>query len=119
MNANMKSLFVQSYIEIVENMSNAMNDNDYKLNNKYAIKMNKLINQYKESDFIKAAMNELLENKNPEVKLVAASDSFRLKILIDKSEQVLENITIEYKGNFLGFRAENCLKLWKNQGYLD
>ena len=63
-------------------MQKAMSKGDYRTNNRYVRKLNKLVKKYENEDYFIEALSKLMDNKNLEVASIAVTDSLKEEILI-------------------------------------
>lgn len=110
-----EDIFIEQYIQYILKMDEAMKENDYKTNNKYAIKLNKLNNKYQNESYYVHTLDILMNNKNLKVASNAAIDSLRYNCNINKAIKVLKDISNKDLG-ITGFTAGIALKIWQEKG---
>jgi hypothetical protein len=93
-------------------ISKALPEGDYKTNNYTVKKLNKLIETYIKTDLETARRLFLIamESENSSVRSMAAVDSLRMNINLDKSIIVLEEVSKQK--DIIGFGAEMALKIY-------
>ena len=112
-----KEQFMEQYIYYVLEMRKATFKGDYRTNNKYAKKINKLKAQYENEDYFANALSAMIDNDNLEIAMNAASDSLRNNVNIDKAIKRLEEISKKENSAEWGvFRAEIVLRIWREKG---
>ncbi len=111
-----KNYFIEQYINYIINMQNAMLKNNYRTNNRYALKLNKLNDKYQNENYYIEALKELIDNNNIEVSFNASSDSLRHNCNIDKALKKIEEISNKQDIGIIRFEAEIALKIWKEKG---
>lgn len=111
-----KEDFIEQYIYYITEMQKAMSKNNYRTNNKYALKLNKLNEKYKNEDYYENALNELMDNNNFKISSNAAVESFRNNCNIDKAIKVLKEISNREDAGIEGIKAGMALKIWLEKG---
>ena len=111
-----KEQFIEQYIYYKKKMDKANKEDDFKTNNKYALKVNDIIKVYENESYFAEAMNELMDNENYTIASNAASDSLRHNCNIEKAVITLEKISNKEDAGIIGFSAGIALKTWKEKG---
>lgn len=111
-----KEQFIEQYIYYKKKMDKATKKDDYKTNNKYALKVNDIIKVYENESYFAEALNELMDNENYTVASNAASDSLRHNCNIEKAIMTLEKISNKEDAGITGFSAGMALKIWREKG---
>ena len=111
-----KEQFIERYIYYKKKMDKATKKDDYKTNNKYALKVNDIIKVYENESYFAEALNELMDNENYTIASNAASDSLRHNCNIEKAIITLEKISNKEDAGIIGFSAGIALKTWKEKG---
>ena len=108
--------FIEQYIYCITEMQRAMLKDDYRTNNRYVLKLNKLIKKYENEDYYIEALSELIDNENLEVSSTASVESLRYNCNIDKAVRTLEKISSRKDTGIVGFAVGITLKRWKENG---
>ena len=111
-----KEQFIEQYIYYKKKMDKANKEDDFKTNNKYALKVNDIIKVYENESYFAEALNELMDNENYTIASNAASDSLRHNCNIEKAVITLEKISNKEDAGIIGFSAGIALKTWKEKG---
>ena len=117
----MKKLTTQELIDINIKYTimayEAMEDSDYKTNNRCVRKKNSLLEKHLNNDIetALAVYGALLKHEHDRVRSVAAVDALRMNILIDESVAVLEEVS-KRKG-LVGFGAGMALKVYRGESF--
>lgn len=107
-----KDEFVEKYIELIKMATKAMEENDYKKNNKIIDKSFKMIDEYKESEFFEQALNELLDNELPEIKIASAARLLDYGFSEKKPLKILKKLSKKTKIGILSLDAEMALDIY-------
>ncbi len=107
-----KEIFGEQYINYIIQMQNAMLRDDYKTNNKYSKKLNKLNEKYQNEEYYKDVLNELMKNANLEISSCAAVDSLRHNYNIERAINTLKEISSSGDSGIIGFSAGVALEMW-------
>ena len=93
-----------------------MEKNDYRTNNRYAKRLNQLIEKYKNEEYFLTALNEIMDNNNIKVSSTAAVESLRNNANIDKAIQKLKEISNRKDSGLVGFSSGIALERWEKYG---
>lgn len=114
-----KKTFMDKYIYYTLKMEEAMSRNNYRINNFYVLKANKLIEKCENEKYYEEALNELMDNENLKISADAAADSLRRNCNIDKAVKKLKEISIREDAKLVAFSAGIALETWLKNGKID
>lgn len=110
-----KDEFVEKYIELSKLATEAMEENNYKKNNRIVDKSNRMVDEYKESEFFEQTLNELLDSELIQVKIAAASKSLVYGFNVKKAEKILKKLSKKTKIGIMSINAEMALDTYYNK----
>ena len=108
----------RKYIDAAILQKQSSINGDYKTANKQYDVLKKIFDKIQGGHVSMDVLIELLEHENDIVKACAAANLLALNYEITKAEQELARIASVHSSDMIGFSAEMCLKIWKEQGYL-
>lgn len=108
--------YVEQHIKIDNIIEQALQNGDFKLNNREAKKLNQLVDiAVNNKSLALKAYDILLKNINVRTRAHAAAECLRLGIYLGRAEIILEEISQMEDIGITSFGAEMTLKIWRGE----
>jgi uncharacterized protein YlxP (DUF503 family) len=107
--------FISEYVKYIESANDAMSKNDYRKNNRIVDKFIKFIKQNSSKEFFKTALEGLMNFKNFNVHISAATNSLKYNVNIDKAKKILKDSSKRKDIGISALNAEMALKVYNGE----